>query len=239
MHVLGHQRRLDALSEFVTGVDLDMIFSESDFIVLTCPLRPETRNLVNQSRIDVMKRSACVVNASRGPVVDEQALVAALRERRIAGAVLDVYCEQPLRCDHPLLGLKNVVLTRHVAGITRESMERLSEGAAREMLRHCWPASGRAISSIPMSGMPIPRAAVTAPSTRHHHEQERNAHPARGGVSFIFPCKAVGQSRRRRAVKRDTVVVKVTIPDGLVGWQESHHRHCPSAVANIVNTTLR
>lgn len=135
MRVLGNQRRLDVLPAFVVGVDIDTLFVESDFIVLNCPLTAETRNLVNASRIRLMKQSAVIINASRGPVIDETVLVDALRSKRIAGAALDVYCELPLRRDHPLLELDNVILTPHAAGITQESMRRLSQGAAREVLR--------------------------------------------------------------------------------------------------------
>jgi D-3-phosphoglycerate dehydrogenase len=135
MRVLGNQRRLDALPDFVKGVDVDTLFRESDFIVLNCPLTPETQNLVNVSRIGSMKPTACIVNASRGQVIDEQALVDALRNKRIGGAVLDVYCEQPLPRDNPLLTLDNVILTPHAAGITQESMRRMSQGAAKEIVR--------------------------------------------------------------------------------------------------------
>ena len=135
MRVLGNQRRLDALPDFVAGVDIDTLFRESDFIVLNCPLTPATNNLVNAARIEIMKRTAFIINAARGQVIDEDALVAALRVRRIAGAVLDVYCEQPLRRDHPFLTLENVILTPHAAGLTQESMQRMSEGAAHEVVR--------------------------------------------------------------------------------------------------------
>ena len=135
MRVLGNQRRLDALPDFVAGVDIDTLFRESDFIVLNCPLTPATNNLVNAARIATMKRTAFIINAARGQVIDEDALVAALRMRSIAGAVLDVYCEQPLRRDHPLLTLENVILTPHAAGLTQESMQRMSEGAAHEVVR--------------------------------------------------------------------------------------------------------
>ncbi len=135
MRVLGNQRRLDALPDFVSGVDLDTLFRESDFIVLNCPLTSATDNLVNAARIGIMKRTAFIINAARGQVIDEDALVAALRVRSIAGAVLDVYREQPLRRDHPLLTLENVILTPHAAGLTQESMQRMSEGAAHEVVR--------------------------------------------------------------------------------------------------------
>ena len=83
----------------------------------------------------LMKRDALLINVSRGPVVDQQALVAALRERRIGGAALDVFEGQPLDPADPLFGLDNVLLTPHLAGITQESMRRMGEGAARETQR--------------------------------------------------------------------------------------------------------
>src|SRR5688572_28259871 len=82
-----------------------------------------------------MKREAWLVNVGRGPVVDEAALVAALQERRIAGAMLDVYEHYRLEPGHPLLSLDNVILTPHLAAVTRESRARASVAAAHEMLR--------------------------------------------------------------------------------------------------------
>ncbi len=135
MPVLGHQRRLDALPSFVKGVDLDTLFAESDFVVLACPLTAATRNLASRERIAKMRKGTYLINVSRGPVVDEDALVEALRERRIGGAVLDVYREQPIARDHPLLKMDNVVLSPHAAGITGEAMQKMSESAARDVLR--------------------------------------------------------------------------------------------------------
>ena len=135
MRVLGHQRRLDGLPSFVTGVDVDTLCRESDFIVMCCPLTPQTLGLISATRITLMKRTASIINVARGQVIDEAALAKALRDHRIRGAVLDVYQEQPLRRDHPFLGLDNVVLTPHVAGLTRESMQRMSIGSAQEVVR--------------------------------------------------------------------------------------------------------
>jgi D-3-phosphoglycerate dehydrogenase / 2-oxoglutarate reductase len=135
MRVLGHQRRLDAVPGFVTGVDIDTLCRESDFIALCCPLTEATRNLISAERIARMKPGAGIVNVSRGPVVDEMALAAALRDDKLRGAVVDVYHEQPLRRDHPFLTLDNMVLTAHVGGNTQESNRRLSEGSAREVVR--------------------------------------------------------------------------------------------------------
>lgn len=82
-----------------------------------------------------MKPGAGIVNVARGPVVDEMALAAALRDERLCGAVVDVYHEQPLKRDHPFLGLENMVLTAHVGGNTQDSSRRLSVGSAQEVVR--------------------------------------------------------------------------------------------------------
>jgi D-3-phosphoglycerate dehydrogenase len=135
MRVLGYQRRLDALPVFVEAATLDELLAASDFVVLSCPLTEQTRNLIDASRIARMKTGARLINVARGPIVDEEALVAALREQRIAGAVLDVYAQQPIARDHPLLGMKQVVLTPHAAGMTAESMRQMSEAAVLELMR--------------------------------------------------------------------------------------------------------
>jgi len=135
MKVLGTRTRSRALPAFVEPADVDRIFRESDFIVLACPLTAETRHLANAARLAHMKRGAAIVNVSRGPVIEEAALVEALRSHRIRGAVLDVFEHQPLARDHPFLALDNVILTPHAAGITEESMKNMSKGAAEEAVR--------------------------------------------------------------------------------------------------------
>jgi D-3-phosphoglycerate dehydrogenase len=135
MKVLGTPTRSRALPAFVESADVDRIFKESDFIVLACPLTSETRHLVNAARLAHMKPGAAIVNVARGPVIEEAALVEALRTKRIRGAVLDVFDEQPLRRDHPFLSLDNVILTPHAAGITEESMKNMSKGAAEDAVR--------------------------------------------------------------------------------------------------------
>lgn len=114
---------------------LDALVAESDVVVLCCPLTPETRGLINRERLARMKPSALLVNVSRGPVVDDEALLAALSEGRIGGAALDVFSTQPLPADHPYFGFDNVILTPHAAGITEESMVRMGMGAAAEAIR--------------------------------------------------------------------------------------------------------
>lgn len=135
MRVLGNQRRLDALPKGVEPAALESLLAESDFVVLTCPLTRETHHLMNAKRLAAMKKTAFLVNVGRGPVIDEQALVEALRNKTIAGAMLDVYEHYRLEPDHPLLSLPNATLTPHLAGSTRESRERAGRIAAEETLR--------------------------------------------------------------------------------------------------------
>jgi D-3-phosphoglycerate dehydrogenase len=135
MRVLGTQRRLDRLPAEAEPASLEALLPASDFVVVTCPLTPQTRHLLNPVTLALMKREAWLVNVGRGPVVDEAALVAALQARRIAGAMLDVYEHYRLEPGHPLLSLDNVILTPHLAGMTRESRARMSVAAAEEVVR--------------------------------------------------------------------------------------------------------
>jgi D-3-phosphoglycerate dehydrogenase / 2-oxoglutarate reductase len=135
MRVLGNQRRLDRLPAEAEPAALDDLVAASDFVVVTCPLTKETHHLFNRERFARMKPSAWLVNVGRGAVVQEEALIEALRARRIAGAMLDVYEHYRLEPGHPLFALDNVVLTPHLAGMTIESRSRMSEAAAEEMLR--------------------------------------------------------------------------------------------------------
>jgi len=135
MRVLGHQRRLGKLPAGVEPAALDRLLAESDFVVVTCPLTPETHHLMNARRFSAMKKTAFLVNVGRGPVIDEAALVEALRGNVIAGAMLDVYEHYRLEPGHPLFTLNNATLTPHLAGSTRESRERSGVIAAQEALR--------------------------------------------------------------------------------------------------------
>jgi len=134
MRVLGHQRRVDRLPAEALETKLDDLVAQSDFVVVTCPLTPETHHLFNGKRIGLMKKTAWLINVGRGAVVQEAALISSLREKRIAGVMLDVYEHYRLEPGHPLLSLDNAVLTPHLAGMTVESRARMSVAAAEEML---------------------------------------------------------------------------------------------------------
>jgi len=109
----------------VAVVDLDYLFSESDVVSLHCPLTPETKHLVDTSRLARMKSTAFLVNTSRGPLVDEAALADALNSGRIAGATMDVLSAEPPSADNPLLTAKNCLITPHIAWATRAARARL------------------------------------------------------------------------------------------------------------------
>jgi D-3-phosphoglycerate dehydrogenase / 2-oxoglutarate reductase len=135
MRVLAATRRPGALPGGVEARSLEDLMADSDIVVLCCPLTEETRGMVGHSRLSRMKPHGVLVNVSRGAVVDEAALVAALSKGQIGGAALDVFEAQPLGPDHPLLQLRNVILTPHLAGITEPSMERMGMGVAAEIER--------------------------------------------------------------------------------------------------------
>lgn len=135
MHVLGHQPRLDLLPAGVEGVPLDTLLARSDYVVLCCPLTADTRGLIDAARLRRMPSHAVLVNAARGAVVVEADLLAALRERRIRGASIDVFDPQPLPPGHPLLALDNAILTPHLGGLTDESTAAMSVGTARQILQ--------------------------------------------------------------------------------------------------------
>ncbi|HEV2487585.1 MAG TPA: hydroxyacid dehydrogenase [Terracidiphilus sp.] len=101
-------------------VSLDQLLGESDYVLVNCPLTPETRGLLGANEIARMKPDAVLINTARGPIVDETALIAALREGRIAGAALDVFEKEPLAADSPLASMDNVILTSHSIAWTEE-----------------------------------------------------------------------------------------------------------------------
>jgi D-3-phosphoglycerate dehydrogenase len=135
MRVLGYRRSRKELPAGVSYADLASLFAESDFAVLACPLTDETKGLVSADLLGRMKPTGWLINVSRGAVVDEPALVAALQECRIGGAALDVYTQQPLAQDHPLRLLDNAILTPHTAGLSVESMAAMSEIATLDVVR--------------------------------------------------------------------------------------------------------
>ncbi len=106
-------------------VGLEYVFRSSDVVSLHCPLTPQTQNIINKERLELMKKTAFLINISRGPLVDEQALAQALNNERIAGAGLDVLSSEPPEKDNPLLKARNCFITPHIAWATRSARQRL------------------------------------------------------------------------------------------------------------------
>ncbi|MBN1402616.1 MAG: hydroxyacid dehydrogenase [Anaerolineae bacterium] len=144
-HAQGFDMRVLAYDPYATPemaraahaelTDLESVLRQADFVSLHAPLTPETRHLIGAAELALMKPDAILVNTSRGGLVDEAALCEALAEKRIAGAALDVFEQEPLEPDSPLRSLDNVVLAPHLGGTTEEALVRLSVRAAENIMR--------------------------------------------------------------------------------------------------------
>ncbi len=115
-------------------VDLDVLLATSDVITLHVPFTPQTRHLVSHRAFGLMKEGVYLVNLARGKVIDESALIAALRSGKVAGAALDVFDEEPPSQDNPLLAFENVVLTPHIGVTTREALKKMAIQSAEGVL---------------------------------------------------------------------------------------------------------
>jgi glycerate dehydrogenase len=130
MRILAHRRNPGGES---CCVDLDTLLRESDVVSLHCPLTPETKEIVNAASLAKMKPTAFLINTSRGPLVNEADLAAALNEGRLAGAGLDVLSVEPPPASNPLLAARNCLITPHIAWATRNARRRLIEVTAANL----------------------------------------------------------------------------------------------------------
>lgn len=129
MKVLGYTpiKEAEYCHENFSWSDLEEILKESDIITLHCPLFPETKGMINAQAIKKMKNTAFIINTSRGPLIDDQALADALNNKEIAGAALDVLSVEPPDINNPLLKADNCIITPHIAWATKEARERLMD----------------------------------------------------------------------------------------------------------------
>ncbi|HET7094028.1 MAG TPA: NAD(P)-dependent oxidoreductase, partial [Thermomicrobiales bacterium] len=137
MKIVFNDTHRDEAAERALGAEfrpLDDLLREADFVTLHVALTPETTKLIGARELGLMKPSAVLVNAARGPVVDTDALVAALRDGTIFAAGLDVTDPEPLPADHPLVHLPNAVVVPHIASATFEARDAMAELAARNLL---------------------------------------------------------------------------------------------------------
>ena len=141
MKIIGYDPFVTAERARKMGVEiksLEEIWKESDFISLHVPLTPATRNMIGTAQLALLRPGSVLINASRGGVIDEVALIEALRSGRLGGAALDVFAHEPLDATRGAVfaNLPNLLLTPHIAGVTEESNVRVSEVTARAVLAH-------------------------------------------------------------------------------------------------------
>jgi D-3-phosphoglycerate dehydrogenase / 2-oxoglutarate reductase len=138
MNVLIYDPYKDAADIKAAGCegvsDLDAALPRADFVSIHCPKTPETVGMFNAARLKRMKPSAYLINTARGGIVEEKALHEALVSGKLAGAGLDVFEQEPPPMGHSLFALPNVIMAPHVAGVTREAVDRMSEQTARNIL---------------------------------------------------------------------------------------------------------
>jgi len=123
------------LEQFGRVVELDELMKASDFVSVHAPLTDETRGMLGPEQFGMMKKTAFFVNTARGKLVNEPALIDALRDERIAGAALDVQANEPLRQDSPLLELDNVIVSPHIASYTREAQTYCDHVVQQDVIR--------------------------------------------------------------------------------------------------------
>lgn len=127
MNILVYNRTI--YPEYETGslkfASKEKLLENSDFISLHCPLTPETKNIINHTAIDIMKKGAFLINTSRGPLIHEKDLAYALGNDILAGAAVDVISKEPMLKDNPLLSAKNCIITPHIAWASKEARQRL------------------------------------------------------------------------------------------------------------------
>ena len=134
MNVIALTRRPETLPSGIKAATKEELFSQSDVIALCCPLNDQTRGLVDRASIAMMKSNAILINISRGPVMDTQAVLDALAEGSIAGAAMDVHDQHPLSGDEAVFDCPNLLLTPHIASITASSMRGMSKGSVETIL---------------------------------------------------------------------------------------------------------
>ncbi len=163
---------------------LAVLLKQSDFVTLHVPGGDGTKNLISQAQMRIIKKGAYLINTSRGTVVNEEALVAAIKSGRLAGAALDVLNQEPAtpraKVSSPLLGLDQVILTPHVGGSTTEAQERIARSVAEKMVRFINQGSTRGAVNFP--NLELPRT----PNTHRIMHIHRNVPGVLSSVNNIL-----------------------------------------------------
>lgn len=137
MKVLAFDPYIDAKKAAELGVELvslEQLLKESDFVSLHVPLTPETKFMIKEEQLKLMKPTAFIINMARGPIWDEMAVLKAVEEGWIAGAATDVFIEEPPKPDHPFFKCEKILLTPHNSALTKECVIRMAEGAAQGVI---------------------------------------------------------------------------------------------------------
>lgn len=137
MRVLYHNRHRKPEAEQTLGVqyaDLDDLLKQSDFVVLLTPANNDSIGMINEKRLALMKKTACLINVARGAVVDETALYDVLKNRKIFAAGIDVFANEPIAMDHPFLSLDNVVLLPHIGSASIKTRTVMAELTAQNVV---------------------------------------------------------------------------------------------------------
>lgn len=130
-----HPRPMDHFDRVLSLENMDPMLAEADYIVVLAPLTTNTRGMIGTAQFQRMKETAVLINMGRGPLVEEEALLEALRSKRIRGAGLDVFSKEPLPPEHPLWDMENIILTPHTGGFSPETEIRAVELIADNVLR--------------------------------------------------------------------------------------------------------
>jgi D-3-phosphoglycerate dehydrogenase / 2-oxoglutarate reductase len=171
-------------------VSLDKLLAESDFISLHTALSPATQNMINASSIAKMKKSARIINAARGELIDEAALAEAIKSGRLAGAAIDVFLEEPPK-NSPLVGLPNVIATPHIAGSTQEAQEEVGTQVAVQIRDYLMEGIIRNAVNLP---------ALSAERLGSFVSQGAGTRPARIRIRYAGEVAEVGTHLLRSAV---------------------------------------
>lgn len=119
------KRKVDGVDYFYGPEELPQVISGMDYVIIVAPHTPETRKMIGAEVLSTMKPTAFLINIGRGEIIDEEALIHALKKGKIAGAALDVFWEEPLPEDHPLWKLRNVIITPHIGGLSEIYVEQV------------------------------------------------------------------------------------------------------------------
>ncbi|KTT20589.1 hydroxyacid dehydrogenase [Pseudacidovorax intermedius] len=134
MRVIGFDPFAKNLPDYIQSADLATIWREADVISLHCPLTDENRGMLNAETLAQCKRGVIVVNTARGGLIDEAALLAAVRSDQVAGAGLDSFAVEPMTADHPFQGQERIVLSPHIGGVTSDAYINMGVAAAKNLL---------------------------------------------------------------------------------------------------------